>query len=166
MLLFLGGYFFFWGGGGGHAYSENCTHGVSWSIWFAGYIEPQHYHLFCTVKLSKSSCLIAIAFFRQGPLGDMKIILASHILIQMAKLRIIWKKSSTVKNALIFHMVRPMINLPHFWGKLSHLTNIVRRSTFDMKLLRMRRWSMYGEKDKYLYHINYLSPSWSSTSLI
>ena len=41
------------------------------------------------------------------------IILASHISnIQMAKLRIIWKKSVNVKNAFIFHMVRPVINLP------------------------------------------------------
>ena len=37
-----------------------------------------------------------------------------------------------------FSMVRPMINLPHYWDKLSHLTNISGR-TFEMKVLRMRR---------------------------
>ena len=31
-----------------------------------GYVEPQHHRLFCTVKLSKSSFLIAIAFFHLG----------------------------------------------------------------------------------------------------
>ena len=44
----------------------------------------------------------------------------------MAKLRIIWKKSVTFKNAFIVHMVRPMINLPHYWGKVSHFTNILK----------------------------------------
>ena len=28
------------------------------------------------------------------------------------------------KNALIFHMVKPMINLPHYRGKLSNFTTI------------------------------------------
>ena len=57
MLLFLSG------GGGGHAYSENCTHGVSWSVDNWGkLIEPQHHNLYCTMKLSKSPFLIAIAY--------------------------------------------------------------------------------------------------------
>ena len=62
-------------------------------------------------------------------------------------------------------LVTPMINLPHYWGKLSHFTNIFWR-TFQKKLLRMRRWAMCGDKDKYSYYINYNGPEASSTSLI
>ena len=37
--------------------------------------------------------------------------------MQMAKPQIIWKESVTVKTALICHMIRPTINLPHYWAK-------------------------------------------------
>ena len=62
----------------------------------------------------------------------------------MGKLRIIGKKSVTFKNAFILHMARPMINLPHYWDKLSHFTNIFEGHYFQKKLLRMRN-------DKYKY---------------
>ena len=49
------------------------------------------------------------------------------------------------------------------WVSLSHFTNIL-EGQIEMKLLRMRRWAMYGEKDK-CFILYKLSKSWSWTSL-
>ena len=59
-----------------------------------------------------------------------KLLIKKSVIVKYAfKLLIIWKKSEIVKYAFIFHMVRPMINLPHYLGKLNHLANIF---TFEM----------------------------------
>ena len=51
-----------------------------------------------------------------------------------------------------------MINLPHYTGVSWAILQIIFRRTFKTKLLRLRGWAMYRDKDKYLYFINYLSP--------
>ena len=75
------------------------------SHYVLGQVEPQHHHLFCTVKLSKSSFLITIPFFHLRRYTCNNYISIAYFQYRWAKLQIIWKQSVTVKNAFILHVL-------------------------------------------------------------
>ena len=111
-------------------------------------------------EIIKEFILIAIALFHRG---DITIILASHISNTDGKTSNYLEESVTVKNALIFHMVRPMINLPHYWGKLSHFTHIF-KGHLKWHYLEWGDEQCTGKRQVSILYK--LSKSWSSTSLI